>query len=78
MSKFTIKPSTPSTPPTLVTLEESLEGQVDIMAHALDGESYRIAAIGDGKLHLFKMDVAVAERVGLVLDDGRYPHITWV
>ncbi len=75
MSKFTIKLFTP---PTLVTLEESLEGRVDIMAHALNGESYRIAAIGDGKLYLFTIDTAVAERVGLKLDHGRYPHITWV
>lgn len=75
MSNFTIK--SPSNP-TLVTLEESLKGQVDIMARDIDGCDYRVAAIGDGKLHLFKMNTAVAENIGLELDANRYPIIVRV
>jgi len=75
MSNFTTKP--PHIP-TLVTLAEGIRGQVDILVHDIDGIDYRIAAIGDGKLHLFVIDTAVAKNLGLQLDSNRYPIITRV
>jgi len=76
MSKFTIQ--SPSAQPTLITLEEDMPGQVDIMVHFINGESCRLAAIGDGKLHLFRMSHLVATAVGIELDSSGYPIITLV
>lgn len=72
MSKFTIE-STQH--PVFVTLEESLEGQVDIMVTTPDGKPYRIAALGDGKLHLFRINAQIARSMGLKLDTGHFPTI---
>ena len=76
MSDFTIKPLSH---PTLVTLGEDMEGQVDIVVtDPTDGRDYRMAAIGDGKLHLFTMDTVIAKNIGLQLDANRYPIIVRV
>lgn len=72
MSKFTTKP--PSHP-TLVTLEESMKGQVDIVLQDSDGHTYRVLAIGDGKLHLPRFNTEVAKQMGLKLDGDARPVI---
>jgi len=75
MSAFTIN-SHPKTP-VLVVLEESTPGQVDIVVY--DGtERYRIAALGQGKLHIFRLNCSVAEKMCLELDSNNYPVITQV
>ena len=71
MSNFTIEQEKPL--PTLVTLGEDLKGQVDIYVNLPSGEAYRIVAIGDGKLHLFKMRPQMAKSIGLQLDAFDYP-----
>lgn len=76
MSGFTISKE-PN--PTLVTLEEALRGQVDIMLGTPNQNPCRIAAIGDGKLHLFKMSPSVAQTFGIQLDGrNEYPIIQLV
>ncbi len=75
MSNFTVMPPEKAT---LITLEASLKGQVDIMVHPHEGESFRIAALGEGKVHLFRQNLQEAEKVGLLIDDDGYPHIRYV
>lgn len=72
MSNFTI---TPPIKATVITLEEDLKGQVDIMAQAPNGISCRIAAFGNGRLHLFRISLQVAESLGLKLDAEKYAAI---
>ena len=72
MSNFTTKP--PKCP-TLVTLEESHEGQVDIMVKSRDGYTYRIAAIGDRTLHLFSLSEVSAKQIGLQIDNNGFPVV---
>ncbi len=73
MDHFTIK--SPPSHPTLITLEEDKPGQVDIIAHASNGDQWRIAAIGDGKLHLFQLHHHVSVTLGLQLDANGYPVV---
>jgi len=72
MSHFTTKTVQPST---VITLEEDLVGRVDIIASTGDKQTWRIAAIGDGKLHLFKLNRMAAEKLGIDLDAEGYPLI---
>lgn len=73
MSNFTV---TPPVEATLITLEEGLKGQVDIILHDADGHAYRVLAIGDGKLHLPRFNTEAAKQMGLKLDADHRPVIT--
>lgn len=72
MSNFTIKPPTH---PTLVTLEENLKGQVDIILQDSNGSTYRVLAIGSGKLWLPRFNTEIAKQLGLKLDGDARPII---
>lgn len=61
--------------PTLVTLEERVSGQVDIIAHAADKNSYRLATILNGKLRLCWLHRLSAATIGIDLDLDGYPVI---
>ena len=69
ISNFTTKVTPPST---IITLEEDSAGRVDIIAGVGDRQTWRIASIGDGKLHVFKFNQAIARQLGLALDDQGY------
>ena len=74
MSNFTTKPPHAIS---AISLEEGgVKGQVDIMVSAPDGATYRVAALGYGKLHLFRFNTEIAKEIGLELDADAYPIIT--
>lgn len=75
MSSFTITPPPKST---VITLEEGLKGQVDIMGVAPDGTNCRLAAFGNGKLHLFRFSPHIAKSFGLHLDASNYPIVDYL
>lgn len=74
MSEFTTQ--LPPRPRILITLEETMPGQVDILAHASNGDQWRIAAIGDGKLRLFQLHHHASVTLGIQLDVNGYPVVT--
>ena len=76
MSNFTIK--SPHFTSLVFVEEGSVEGQVDFIVKTPCGETQRIAAICGGRLHLFRLDVITASRMGLDLDSGNYPVIDYV
>ena len=76
MSNFIIKPPHHTS---IVSLEQgNPRGQVDIMASAPDGRSYRVAALVDGKLIIFRFNTVIADEIGLKLDAGHFPVINHV
>lgn len=58
---------------TLVTLEEGVGGEVNIMLRDICGHVYRLCSIYKGKLHLPRFNTEVAKQMGLELDGDHRP-----